>query len=79
MDFCTWFPEGWWSTCCEMHDKAYADHIGQLIADKALFLCVATSGSNTFEIVASCVVATVMFIGVRMFGKRYYNKSKLGG
>jgi hypothetical protein len=76
MNFCTWFPEGWWSTCCEIHDKAYADQIVQLIADKALFLCVATSGTNVFEMIAGLAIASVMFIGVRVFGKHYYNKSK---
>lgn len=76
MDYCTWFPEGWWSTCCELHDKAYTDQIGQYIADKALFICVATSGTNLFEVAIGVVVATVMFLGVRAFGKRYYNKLK---
>lgn len=76
MDYCTWFPEGWWSTCCELHDKAYADQIGQYVADKALFVCVATSGNTVLQVVVGVAVATVMFLGVRLFGKRYYNNAK---
>lgn len=72
MDYCTWFPEGWWSACCEAHDRNYADQIGQLIADGKLFLCVATSGDNVLEVAASVIVAAVMLAGVTLFGRRYY-------
>jgi hypothetical protein len=29
MDYCTHFPEGWWATCCQAHDVAYAAQIGR--------------------------------------------------
>ena len=36
MDYCTHFPEGWWATCCQAHDAAYAAQIGRIEADLGL-------------------------------------------
>lgn len=76
MDYCTWFPEGWWAHCCAVHDGNYADQIGQLVADVKLFTCVATSGDNVLEVTAGVIAAVTMLCGVSLFGKRYYDNSK---
>lgn len=76
MDYCTLFPEGWWATCCEIHDSEYAMQIGKELADNNLFHCVVNSGTDPLTIVLSVVVATVMWVGVRMFGNRFYKGSK---
>lgn len=76
MDYCTWFPEGWWSHCCKAHDAAYSDQLGKLIADAKLFLCVASSGDSVTTGVISVAVAATMFIGVLMAGGSFYRNSK---
>lgn len=75
MDYCTLFPEGWWGHCCEAHDVAYAAQVGQLLADTELMLCVATAGGGWLAPV-SAAVGVVMYIGVRTFGRRWYNRAK---
>lgn len=76
MDYCTLFPEGWWSHCCAAHDADYAAQIGQAAADAALLQCVATSADGDLIGIASALVGGVMFLGVRLFGRRYYRKAK---
>ncbi len=76
MDYCTFFPEGWWSHCCEAHDVAYAAQIGQMTADTSLLQCVAAAGDGLLAPV-SVAVGVVMFLGVTVFGRRYYRKAKM--
>lgn len=76
MDYCTLFPEGWWSHCCAAHDADYAAQIGQAAADAALLQCVATSADGGLIGIASAVIGGVMFLGVRLFGRRYYRKAR---
>lgn len=76
MDYCTFFPEGWWSHCCEAHDDDYLAQIGQAVADTALLQCVAGSGDGVLLTSASAVVGAVMYIGVRTFGRRWYRRAK---
>lgn len=75
MDWCTMFPEGWWSHCCMAHDAAYAAQAGQAVADSALFQCVATSGDGLLVGGASLVVGATMWLGVRLFGRRWYKRA----
>lgn len=72
MDYCTWFPEGWWSTCCAAHDLAYGTQVGQAIADQALLACVAHSGASPATVGVSVAVGGLMWLGVRLFGRKYY-------
>lgn len=72
MDYCTLFPEGWWATCCEIHDKEYAAQIGQALADANLFNCVANSGSDQVTIILSLIIGVTMWIGVSVFGSKFY-------
>lgn len=76
MNHCTLFPEGWWAHCCEAHDAAYAAQIGQMTADTTLLQCVAASGDGLLAPV-SVAVGVVMFLGVTVFGWRYYRKAKV--
>lgn len=76
MDYCTLFPEGWWSHCCAAHDAAYAAQIGQAVADSALLQCVAASGDGLLVGAASAVVGATMWLGVRLFGRRWYKRAK---
>lgn len=79
MDWCTWWPEGWWAHCCQAHDAGYAAQIGQALADERLLQCVAESAPEPWLAGASLVVGGLMFLGVRMFGRRYYGKSNADG
>ncbi len=76
MDYCTFFPEGWWGHCCEAHDSDYLAQIGQAVADTALLQCVAAAGDGGLIGIASALVGGVMFLGVRLFGRRYYRKAR---
>jgi hypothetical protein len=75
MDYCTHFPEGWWATCCQAHDAAYAAQIGRIEADLGLLSCVASSGGSGAMSLLAGAIGLTMFIGVRLFGSRYYRKS----
>lgn len=75
MDWCTLWPEGWWAHCCQAHDEAYAAQIGQALADADLMRCVAESAQGGAISIASAIIAGVMFIGVRLFGRRFYKKA----
>lgn len=77
MDHCTWFPEGWWAKCCQAHDQDYLAQVLKWLADERLWQCVATSASdNPLLAVASGLVASVMFGGVTLFGKRWYDRAR---
>lgn len=47
MDYCTIFPEGWWSHCCAAHDAAYAAQAARSAADMDLLRCVAASATSS--------------------------------
>ena len=66
-DRCTLFPEGNWSECCHQHDRMYGRKtVSRWVADKLLYKCVRKK--------SNIVVASIMFIGVRLFGWYFYNK-----
>ena len=89
MDYCTLWFEGWWSHCCQAHDADYSVQIGQALADGQLFSCVVNSlpaaaldnpllaaGAGA----ASLVIGGGMWLGVRVFGRRFYkNAANTGG
>lgn len=77
-DYCTMFLEGWWSHCCQAHDADYAAQIGKVLADERLWQCVAASADGGLIGIASAGVAVVMWIGVRMFGRRFYRRAGEG-
>lgn len=79
MDYCTLWFEGWWSDCCKAHDNDYALQIGQALADEKLFQCVVSSASSPALGLAAGVIGTVMFLGVRVFGKRFYKRAARSG
>ena len=72
-DACTLWPEGWWAVCCSAHDVAYGAGLERLGADIDLLRCVAGTGDGALA-VASAVVAGVMFVGVRIFGGRFFRR-----
>ena len=74
MDYCTWFPEGWWAHCCAAHDADYAAQVLRALADERLLQCVATAGDGALIGVVSVGVAGVMWLGVRIFGRRFYRR-----
>ena len=74
-DHCTRWLEGWWSHCCAAHDADYAAQIGQALADERLWQCVATSAEGGLLGIATTAVAGLMWLGVRVFGRRYYRKA----
>lgn len=77
MDYCTLWPEGWWAHCCAAHDAAYAAQVARDVADKALLQCVVASATSSPALaVVSAVVGTVMYVGVRLAGRFFYNKAK---
>ena len=73
MDYCTLFPEGWWSHCCAAHDAAYSAQIARDVADMDLLRCVAASATSSPALAAvSAVVGVVMYVGVRVGGRFFY-------
>lgn len=77
MDYCTLFPEGWWAHCCAAHDAAYAAQAARSVADKALLQCVAASATSSPALaVVSAAVGVVMYVGVRLAGRFFYDKAK---
>lgn len=81
-DYCSYFPEGFtlgslqwsWQHCCLAHDDAYTIQIDRKEADADLFKCVYTS-SDAPVAALGFLVGGIMFIGVRAFGKRFYNRA----
>ena len=76
MDYCTFFPEGWWAHCCAAHDAAYVAQVARDAADKALLQCVAASTSSPALAGVSATTGTLMYVGVRAFGRWFYNRAK---
>lgn len=85
MDYCTGWFEGWWSHCCAAHDADYAAQVGQALADGGLALCVASSlpqlaADNPLLAGAAALLSAgiggIMWVGVRLFGRRYYRRAK---
>lgn len=76
MDYCTFWPEGWWAHCCKAHDDSYLTQAGQAIADGSLFQCVANSAPTPALAVASGIIGAVMWAGVRTFGSYFYRKAR---
>jgi hypothetical protein len=85
VDHCTAFIEGWWAACCASHDSSYAEQIGRLLADDRLWSCVTHSlpavAVDNPVIAAACagvtaVIGGVMWLGVRVFGGRFYDRSR---
>lgn len=76
MDYCTMFPEGWWAVCCQAHDLAYGLQIGKDLADGQLASCIAASSPTLIGGVASAAVAGVVWLGVKLFGRRFYKAAK---
>lgn len=74
MDYCTMFPEGWWAHCCEAHDLAYSAQVDRLAADLDLFQCLAATG-DAWMYAASVAIGGLMFLGVRVFGGRFYRRA----
>ena len=74
-DYCTMFPEGWWAYCCKAHDDAYRAHTGKQEADLQLLKCVSESKDGVLS-APSLLIGLIMFAGVSLFGKKYYNKGK---
>lgn len=73
-DYCSFWFEGWWSQCCEVHDAAYAAQVARDVADAALFQCVA--GSSPTLAALSATIAGAMFVAVRVFGGRFYRNAR---
>lgn len=67
---CTFFPEGDWKPCCQIHDEQYSkgSKVPRKVADRALRDCVASSGHPR--------IAKVMYAGIRSFGWMFYKGNK---
>lgn len=76
-DACTLWPDGWWRACCVAHDLAYETGASRLDADVELLSCVATSAEGLLGL-ASVGVAALMFVGVRVFGGRFWRRAQSG-
>lgn len=75
MNHCTLWPDGWWSHCCAAHDADYAAQVVRALADERLLQCVAESAPSPWLAAAAAVVGGTMFVGVRLFGARFYRSS----
>jgi len=61
---CTGWWDGVWRACCDAHDAAYQAGLPKFPADFELFRCVWDTGHP--------VNATIMFVGVLVFGLLFY-------
>ena len=72
VDYCTNWPDRIgqfdWSHCCKFHDWQYAIQVDKLTADMNLLYCVAEASTPS--------MALVMYIGVLLFGGKYYINAK---
>ena len=75
MDYCTLWFEGFWSDCCKAHDLAYDTQIPRAIADADLATCVVLAANSPGTALVGAIAAGIMFIGVRVFGWKYYKKA----
>lgn len=75
-DYCTFWPEGWWASCCQAHDAAYAEQAGRAASDYELMLCVAQTAPEPLPVLLVGLTALAMYAGVRLFGSRFYRNSK---
>lgn len=79
-NYCTLFPDKTfaldWKHCCKAHDEAYELQVDRGDADKELFKCVYDSTDNALLVVPALLVASVMYLGVRAFGRRFYRKAE---
>ena len=75
MDYCTLWFEGFWSDCCKAHDLAYDTQIPRAIADADLATCVVLAAYSPGAALVGVIAAGIMFIGVRVFGWKYYKKA----
>lgn len=67
---CTCFPDGTWTECCARHDRRYENkRLSRKQADLLLFRCVKKK---------SVIIATIMYIGVRLWGSKHYNEINKG-
>lgn len=78
-DYCTLFPDKLfgvdYSLCCFLHDIAYGGLADRKEADIALRDCVSLLFSET-NLILGAVVATLMYLGVRLFGRSFYRQGK---
>jgi len=62
------FPEGNWGSCCKLHDRRYENkRLTRKQADELLYRCVVRKHSR--------FIATIMWLGVRMFGWYFYRRA----
>lgn len=74
MNWCTNWPDGWWRHCCAIHDVAYTLGLDRAQADADLAACVARES----WLGLAGVIGLIMWIGVRVFGGRYYRRCRKG-
>ena len=79
-NYCTLWPEGWWGDCCKQHDLDYLNQVSRELADTKLFQCVVESSPSLISdqsliiSTTSLIIASLMYIGVRLFGGYFYKK-----
>ena len=72
---CTNAPNGDFNHCCQEHDAYYSDgSISRLEADNRLFKCILRKDRTFINMLWHVVVASVYWVGVRLFGKGKYKK-----
>ena len=70
-DYCTFWFEGNWKSCCKEHDDNYRKGISRLESDKLFLKCLLN--------VTNKVIGYAMYGAVRLFGWIFYNKDKNNG
>lgn len=70
-----WF-EGWWGDCCKVHDLAYDMGLDRAVADADLWSCVVQASTSPVGGLVGLGVGSLMYVGVRVFGGRFYKKAQ---
>ena len=69
MDYCSYWFEGWWAHCCQIHDLAYdLQEIAPSVADWELMQCVTGVGAP--------FIGGIMLIGLGLFGRKAWRRAK---
>lgn len=59
-DGCTFWFDGWWRSCCDIHDQAYLDNTVDIITHIDLGLCVINTSPSLFLTGLAIVIGSIM-------------------
>jgi hypothetical protein len=81
-DYCTLFPDALFGVdyryCCHLHDIAYGSLLNRNDADWDMYICILDQFPAS-QFILGLVIGTIMYMGVRLFGRTFYRMGKKNG